>query len=137
MSWEAETLSKGRPSKRKPLKEHRLPPTLLAWSAVLFCLFILSGGIYNILESPPPLIPYGDRYLTLDPRPGEQTVYESVFVFLSNAATFSGLWVSHRAAQVAHDGSRANRYLIAGMALTLMGVAGSYLTFELKRAALG
>jgi Na+/melibiose symporter-like transporter len=97
---------------------------------------VLSGGIYNILESPPPLIPYGDRHLTLDPRPGEQTVYESIFVFLSNAATFSGLWISHRAAQMAHDESRANRYLVAGIALTLMGIIGIYLTFELKRTIL-
>ena len=103
----------------------------------MFCLFVLSGGIYNLLESPPPFLPYGNRYLMVDPRFDRQTLYESIFIFLSNAAAFLGLWISHRSTQVAYDRSKANKYLIIGIVLTLAGIMGSYLMIELKRTILG
>jgi len=98
---------------------------------------VLSGGIYNVLESPPPFLPYGSRYLMVDPRFSEQTVYESIFIFLSNAVAFLGLWISYRSTQVAYDRSKANRYLVLGIILTLAGIMGSYLMIELKRTILG
>jgi len=117
--------------------EFRVPPSLLAWGVVLFCLFVLSGGIYNILENPPSFLPYGNKILTLDPRSSEQTIYESLFIFLSNAAAFMGLVISYRSTQVAYDRSKANRYLVLGIALTLAGIIGNYIILELKRTILG
>jgi len=137
MGQEAEATSKKRSSRRNPLKDFRIPSNLLTWSIVIFSLFVLSGGIYNILESPPPFIPYGNRYLTLHPYLSDQTVYESIFVFLSNAAVFLGLWISYRSTQVAYDRSKANRYLLFGIGLTLAGISGSYLIIEMKKAVLG
>ena len=98
---------------------------------------MLSGGIYNVLESPPPFLPYGNKYLMFDPRFSDQTVYESVFIFLSNAAAFLGLWISYHSTQVTYDRSKANRYLVLGIVLTLAGIMGSYLIIELKRTILG
>jgi len=103
---------------------------------VVFCLFILSGGIYNILESPLAFIPYGERYLTLHPYLSDQTVYESIFVFLCNSAVFIGLWLSYRSTQVAYDRSKANRYLLLGIGLTLAGISGSYLIIQMKSTIL-
>jgi hypothetical protein len=137
MGQEAETISKRRSSRRSPLKDFRIPTNLLTWGVVIFCLFVLSGGIYNILESPPSFIPYGDRYLTLHPYLSMQTVYESIFVFVCNAAVFLGLWVSYRSTQVAYDRSKANRYLLIGIGLTLAGISGTYLIIEMKKAILG
>jgi len=130
-------MSKRRSSKGNPLKDFRIPSNLIVWSVVIFSLFILSGGIYNILESPPPFIPYGNKYLTLHPYLSDQTVYESIFVFLSNAAVFLGLYISYRSTQVAYDKSKANRYLLLGIGLTLAGISGSYLIIEMKKAILG
>jgi len=73
----------------------------------------------------------------VDPRFSEQTVYESIFIFLSNAVAFLGLWISYRSTQVAYDRSKANRYLVLGIILTLAGIMGSYLMIELKRTILG
>lgn len=130
-------MSKRRSSKGNPLKDFRIPSNLIVWGVVIFSLFILSGGIYNILESPPPFIPYGNKYLTLHPYLSDQTVYESIFVFLSNAAVFLGLYISYRSTQVAYDKSKANRYLLLGIGLTLAGISGSYLIIEMKKAILG
>lgn len=122
---------------KSPLKGFKIPQNALAWGIVIFSLFVLSGGLYNILENPPIYIPYGSRYLTLHPYLSEQTVYESIFVFLSNAAVFVGLWMSYRSTQVAYDKSKANRWLVLGIGLTLAGISGSYLIIEMKKAILG
>jgi hypothetical protein len=110
---------------------------VLAWVAVLFCLFVISGGFYNILENPPPYIPYYDRVLTLHPYMSDQTVYESIFVFLTNAAMFFGLWLSYRSTQIAYDREKANRRLLLGIGFTMAGLFGNHLIYEMKKAVLG
>ena len=132
----AGAISKKRSNRRKSLKDFRIPSNLQAWSVVIFCLFVLSGGVYNILENPPPFLPYGDRYITIDPRFSEQTVYESIFVFLCNAMMFLGLWISYRSTQVTYDRSKANKYLILGISLSLVGFMGSFLIIEMKKVIL-
>ncbi len=129
-------MSKYRRSRGVRLEGLRIPTNAVAWGAIIFSLFVLSGGIYNILESPPAYIPYGSRYLTLHPYMSEQTVYESIFVFMCNAAAFLGLWMSHRSTQVAYDRSKANRWLMLGVGLTIAGISGIYLIIEMKRAIL-
>jgi len=135
MGLRESTISRKR--SKSPLKGFKIPQNALAWGIVIFSLFVLSGGLYNILENPPIYIPYGSRYLTLHPYLSEQTVYESIFVFLSNAAVFIGLWLSYRSTQVAYDKSKANRWLVLGIGLTLAGISGSYLIIEMKKAILG
>jgi hypothetical protein len=114
-----------------------IPSGVLAWATMLFCLFVISGGFYNILENPPPYIPYYDRVLTLDPRLSEQTVYESIFVFLTNAAMFFGLWLSYRSTQIAYDQEKANRRLLIGIGFAMVGLFGNYLIYEMKKTVLG
>jgi hypothetical protein len=130
-------VSKHRRSRGFRLESLRIPTKAVAWGAVIFSLFVLSGGVYNILESPPTYIPYGSRYLTLHPYMSEQTVYESIFVFMCNTAAFLGLWMSHRSTQIAYDRSKANRWLMLGMGLTIAGISGIYLIIEMKGAILG
>jgi len=129
-------MSKRRRSRGKLLEGFRIPTNAVAWGAVIFSLFVLSGGVYNVLENPPIYIPYGSRYLTVHPYMSEQTVYESIFVFMCNAAAFAGLWLSHRSTQVAYDRSKANRWLMLGMGLTVAGISGIYLIIEMKRSIL-
>jgi hypothetical protein len=114
-----------------------IPSSVLAWGSVLFCLFVISGGFYNILENPPPYIPYYDRVLTLHPYLSDQTVYESIFVFLTNSAMFFGLWLSYRSTQIAYDREKANRRLLLGIGFTMAGLFGNHLIYEMKKAILG
>ena len=135
-------MSSRRRSARKRGREGRakrftVPPSVLAWAAVLFCLFVISGGFYNILENPLPYIPYYDRILTLHPYMSEQTVYESIFVFLTNAAMFLGLWLSYRSTQIAYDREKANRRLLLGIGFAMAGLFGNYLIYEMKKTVLG
>jgi len=125
--------------KRKKSKTTKLtiPSGVLAWVTVLFCLFVMSGGFYNILEKPPPYWPYDGRVLTLDPRLSEQTVYEGIFVFLSNSSMFFGLWLSYRSTQVAYDRDKANRRLVLGIVFAAAGLLGNYLIYEMKKTLIG
>ena len=110
---------------------------MLAWGSAVFCLFVISGGFYNILENPPPYIPYYDRVLTLDPRLGEQTVYESIFVFLTNSAMFFGLWLAYRSTQIAYDREKANSRLLLGIGFAVVGLFGNHLIYEMKKTVFG
>jgi hypothetical protein len=131
--------SRRRSSKKKSrrVKRFTVPPSFLAWAIVLFCLFVISGGFYNILENPPPYIPYYDRILTLHPYISDQTVYESIFVFLTNAAMFTGLWLSYRSTQIAYDRDKANSRLLIGIGFAAVGLLGNYLIYEMKKTVLG
>jgi len=123
--------------KDRGVRRFTVPPSVLAWASVLFCLFVISGGFYNILENPPPYIPYYDRILTLHPYMSDQTVYESIFVFLTNAAMFLGLWLSYRSTQIAYDRDKANRRLLIGIAFAAAGLYGNYLIYQMKQTVLG
>lgn len=133
--------SRRRPAKKKVsgrgVKRFTVPSSVLAWATVLFCLFVISGGFYNILENPPPYIPYYDRILTLHPYMSDQTVYESIFVFITNTAMFLGLWLSYRSTQIAYDRDKANRRLLIGIAFAAAGLFGNYLIWEMKKTVLG
>jgi len=124
-------------SRGSRLKRFTIPSGVLAWAAVVFCLFVISGGFYNILENPLPYIPYYDRVLTLHPYLSDQTVYESIFVFLTNAAMFFGLWLSYRSTQIAYDREKANTRLLLGIGFAAAGLFGNYLIYEMKKTVLG
>jgi len=126
-----------RRSKGRRATRFTIPSSVLAWASVLFCLFVISGGFYNILENPLPYIPYYDRVLTLHPYLSDQTVYESIFVFLTNAAMFFGLWLSYRSTQIAYDREKANRRLLLGIGFTMAGLFGNHLIYEMKKAVFG
>jgi len=129
--------SRKRSSKKRKAARFTISPSVLAWASVLFCLFVISGGFYNILENPPPYWPYDGRVLTLDPRLSEQTVYESIFVFLSNASMFLGLWLSYRSTQIAYDRDKANRRLLLAIVFAAAGLLGNYLIYEMKKTMIG
>lgn len=114
-----------------------IPSSVIAWASVLFCLFVISGGFYNILENPPPYITYRNMVITLDPRLSYQTVYESIFVFLTNAAMFLGLWLAYRSTQIAYDQQKANGRLLLGITFAAAGLFGNYLIYEMKKAVMG
>jgi hypothetical protein len=118
-------------------KNLRIPGRLVIWGCIFLCIFILGGGFYNILEEPLSVIPFQGGYLTLHPYYSDQTVYESVFVMLTNASMFFGLWLSYRSSQVRYDRVKANRYFILGIGLTIAGLAGNFLILEMKRAIFG
>jgi ABC-type uncharacterized transport system permease subunit len=101
---------------------------------VIFVIFVISGGIYDILENPPTLIPNNEGgWSAIHPFMGEQTLNESIFSMIMNFMTFGGLLLAYRSTSIRYDKRKANTFLIFGMILLILGVSGNYFIIRLKR----
>jgi len=131
--------SKRKKRKGKPLNKTTkimIPKKYLSFAIVLFCLFILGGGIYNILEKPRSIIPLQTGYTSLHPYMNEQTSTEGYVIMLINGFTIAGFYMTYRSTQVAYNRTAANRWLMAGIALIMLGFGGNYLIIQLKQGLL-
>jgi Na+/proline symporter len=111
----------------------RVSATVVSIIMILFTVFIAGGGIYDLLDNPPSLYPVGNRWVAVHPFQGEQTINESIVSMILNVFMVGGLIVSYMSAKVSNDSRRANMMLIIGIALILMGLAGSHYLLILKR----
>jgi len=122
-------LSKG---KRGP----KVSVNVVAWLSVIFIAFIVGGGIYDMLDNPLTMIP-GPRggWISVHPYMGEQTLNESMVSMLLTFCMFIGLLIAYRSTKVAYDPKKANTMLVIGIAMTLLGLAGSHYLLVLKNLA--
>ena len=111
----------------------KVSATAISIIMILFTAFIAGGGIYDLLDNPPSLYPVGNRWVAIHPFQGEQTINESIVSIVLTLFIVGGLIVSYRSAYVTNDSRRANMMLIIGIALVLMGIAGSHYLLILKR----
>ena len=113
-----------------------IPKKYISFVVVAFCVFILGGGIYNILDNPPSLIPIQNRYSSLHPYMSEQTSTEGYVIMVINAFTILGFYMTYRSTQIAYNRTSANRWLMGGIALIMLGFGGNYLIIQLKQSLL-
>lgn len=100
---------------------------------VIFIVFILGGGVYDIIESPPASLQTSSGALTsISPYAGEQTINESVVTMLLYSCCLVGLLMVGRSTQVLYDKSKANISLMVGLGLAITGFAGAYIVLLLK-----
>ncbi len=102
----------------------------------MFTAFLAGGGIYDMIDNPPTIFPGPQGgWITVHPYPGEQTLNESLVSMVLTLLMFGGMLVSYRSTKIVYDSKRANQMLILGIALILMGLAGSHYLLILKRTA--
>lgn len=116
----------------------RRSKTLIQVAAILMLSFIAGGGVYTIVDKPPFMVlhPYTRRPTTVHYKPGEQTLAETFASTFFNACTISGLIVSYNSTKIGGNPTRANAQLFIGMALTSIGLGGSYYLLHLKRLSI-
>ncbi len=101
---------------------------------VIFSLYIAGGGIYNLLDNPASIVPGpGGTWLAIHPYAGEQTLNESIVAMFLNGCMFGGLLIAYKSGRETRDSKKANYMLIIGLAMVLLGLAGSYYLVNLKR----
>ncbi|MBT3284294.1 hypothetical protein HN807_06095 [Candidatus Bathyarchaeota archaeon] len=122
--------------KRKTRSKIEIPKKYLQAGVVLFCIFILGGGFYNILENPPSIIPLQNGYSSLHPYFTAQTSTEGYVVMLTNLFIFMGFWMIHKSTQVTYDTTGANRWLMAGIIAVFAGIASNYTLIQIKQSIL-
>jgi len=116
----------------------RRSKTLIQVAAILMISFLAGGGVYTIVDRPPFMVlhPYTGRPTTVHYKPGEQTLAETFASTFFNACTISGLIISYNSAKIIGNPSRANVQLVIGVALTSIGLGGSYYLLHLKRISI-
>ncbi|MGB9623139.1 MAG: hypothetical protein ACPL07_04760 [Candidatus Bathyarchaeia archaeon] len=106
--------------------------SLILASLILFATFIASGGLYDIFDNPPTVIGLQTGYLAFRGYLNEQTLLESIFSMILLIITFIGLYLSYRSTQIMYDSKRARSMLVMGIALTFLGLFGSFYMINLK-----
>jgi len=122
--------------RRKMKSRIVVPKKYLQAGVVVFCLFILGGGFYNILENPPSIIPLQNGYSSLHPYFTSQTATEGYVVMITNLFIFMGFWMIYKSSQVAYDRTGANRWLMAGIVAVFAGLASNYALIQIKQSLL-
>ena len=112
----------------------RVSKTFVSVVIIVFAAFIAGGGIYDLLDDPPSIFPGpGGTWLAVHPYMGEQTINESIVSMVLTLFMVGGLIVSYRSTRVTNDSKKANSMLAIGIALVLLGLAGSQYLMVLKR----
>ncbi|MCW4014729.1 MAG: hypothetical protein NWF07_17310 [Candidatus Bathyarchaeota archaeon] len=127
---------KGKP-KSSPLRKSRIeiPKKYISVAVVAFCLFIIGGGVYNILEEPNSMVTISSTsYSFLHPYTNEQTSTEGYVVMLVDSFLIAGLYMTYRSTQIAYNRSSANRWLMFGIILIILGFGGNYALLRIKAA---
>lgn len=115
------------------IQELEFPKRIISILVILFGTFVVGGGIYNLLENPPTLVPSGGRWSTIHPYMSEQTLNESIFIMIMTLVSFGGLYLGYRSTNERYEKKKANRYMLIGLGLLLLGVIGSYYLIYLKQ----
>jgi len=122
--------------KSRSTSKVQIPKKYLQIGVVVFCVFIIGGGFYNLLENPPIAIPLENGYSSLHPYMSDQTVTEGYVIMLTNLFMVIGFWLTYTSSQVAYDKTKADRYLIMGIILIIVGLSGNYAILNIKRGLL-
>lgn len=113
-----------------------MPVSLIISAMALFVAFIAGGGIYDLVENPPAIIPSpGGGWIAINPFLGEQTLNESLVSMVLILTMFIGMFIAYKSTKVTYDYKRANTMLILGISLILLGLAGGHYLMILKRTA--
>lgn len=124
-------------SKRRKMGNRiEIPKGYLQVAVVVFCIFILGGGFYNIIENPPTTIPLQNGYSMLHPYFSDQTSTEGFVVMFTNAFMFMGFWMVYKSTQVTYDRTSANRWLAMGILAVFFGFGANYALIQVKQSIL-
>jgi hypothetical protein len=100
-----------------------IKPSILIVAILItaFSLFLLAGGVYDILEQPLAAIPYGKTILFYYPYTlAAQAVIESIGVMIAYAMGAIGLLLMYQSTKFAYKPRQAFMLLVSGIALILI-----------------
>jgi len=98
-------------------------PSIFIVAAIVtaFSLFLLAGGVYDILEQPLTAIPYGRTVLFFYPYTLQaQAVIESVGVMITYAIGIAGILLMYQSTKYAYKPRQAFMMLLSGVILILI-----------------
>jgi hypothetical protein len=97
-------------------------PSTLALSvmAVAFAVFLLGGGLYDIIMKPLPAVYYGGRFIFLYPQLSEQFVADSITATILYSLGVIGLMSIYQSTKYAYKPRQAYMMFLVGITLLLL-----------------
>lgn len=97
--------------------------TLLVFAMIFFVVFILAGGVFDILEKPLALLPKGSGWtFVYQGSISVQTLNESILAALLYSLGLLGLYLLLRSTRQVYNPRQAYITLILGLMVTLIAV---------------
>lgn len=101
---------------------------VIAVVAVSFSIFLLGGGVYDILEKPLTAIPFQGRWIFYYPYTvHEQSVLDSLIAMLLYAIGATGFWLTYQSTKYAYKPRQAFIFLLIGA--TFIVIAYLYIEY--------
>ena len=96
---------------------------LVGVAAVALALFLLGGGIYDIMIKDVAVAYFaaGGRMIVYYPSLSEQFLLESMLIMIFGAIGFAGFLMAYRSTKYAYNPRQAYRLLLVGCILLLIG----------------
>jgi hypothetical protein len=114
------------------------PSTLiLSTIAVAIAIFLLGGGLYNIIMKPLPAVYYGGRFLILYPQLSEQFISDSIVATILYSFGIVGLIVMYQSTKYAYKPRQAYIMLITGTLLLFIAYIFLEETINIKLGGTG
>lgn len=99
---------------------------------LLFTVFILAGGIYNIAENPLPMGQTQDALVPVFKSSSEQFLVESLVVAILFGIGAIGIYLIRYSTRFAYDVRTSTVFLVLGIILAIIGTFGILVMFDLK-----
>jgi hypothetical protein len=117
---------------RFPAVSFRPSPSLIAFILIAVAIFILGGGVYDIMEHPPSVLPTPTSPQFYYPGMTDQTLNESmIFIFLLIIG-ISGGYISFRSTRHAYRPREARMFLAVGIAMMVVAFIGCEVLMDWK-----
>jgi hypothetical protein len=103
------------------------PSLLLVGVAVVaVSIFLLGGGIYDLLSQPQSALFLNNRIIVFYPSLSDQLLVGSLLIMIFGAIGFTGFLIAYRSTKYAYNPRQAYRFLLVGVALLII----SYVLIE-------
>jgi predicted neutral ceramidase superfamily lipid hydrolase len=95
---------------------------VVAAGAVVVALFLLGGGVYDIITHPPVAFFTTSGMVVFYQALTDQTLLESILTMIFYGLGFAGFIVAHRSTKYAYTPRNAYRFLLVGVVLLIIGI---------------
>lgn len=113
----------------------KLSWSIIALIAVAASVFLLGGGVYDIIMKPMAIVPGGaqGRWIFFWPyQLNAQSLNESIIVMLLYGIGFGGFWAMYQSTKYAYKPRQAFIYLLAGAVLVILAYFSCETIINLK-----
>jgi len=109
------------------------PSTLiLSLMAIAIAVFLLGGGLYDVIMKPYPAVYYGGRFIFLYPQLSEQFVTDSLVAMILYSLGIVGLIAVYQSTKYAYKPRQAYMTFLVGFILLLLAYIFLEATIQMK-----